>query len=101
MALRAAITSRLEMYGVDVVGAHFSHGGGRYRDAIAKFNELATDAAHRHWLRWSLEARLAAWQIAQSNGEQRMALRMRSELKKLAPRHDMSRILARLGHAAG
>ena len=58
---------------------------------------LASDAGHRHWLRWSLEAQLAAWQLARANGEVRRAAELRSGLEKSARLHDMGRILARLG----
>jgi tetratricopeptide (TPR) repeat protein len=95
-ALRAGITSRLEIYIVDIVSAQLGFAEGRHRDAIARLNALAVDAAHRHWLRWSLEAQLAAWQLAQSNGDRGSAMRLRKDLEKTARDHDMGRILARI-----
>jgi tetratricopeptide (TPR) repeat protein len=95
-ALRAAITSRLEIYDVDIVSAQLGFAEGRHRDAIARLNAMAADAAHRHWLRWSLEVKLAAWQLAQSNGDKASALRLRKDLEKAARVHDMGRILARI-----
>ncbi len=94
--LRAAITSRLEIYIVDIVSAQLGFADGRHRDAIARLNALAVDAAHRHWLRWSLEARLAAWQLAQSNGDRISAAQLRKDLEDVARKHDMGRILARI-----
>jgi hypothetical protein len=94
--LRAAITSRLEIYIVDIVSAQLGFADGRYRDAIARLNALAVDAAQRHWLRWSLEARLAAWQLAQTNGDRKSAKRLRKDLEETARKHNMGRILARI-----
>jgi tetratricopeptide (TPR) repeat protein len=94
--LRAAMTSQLEVYFVDIVSAQLGFAGGHHRDAIAKLNALGSDAARRHWLRWSLEARLAAWQLAQTGGDQQSAVRLRKQLEKSASAHNMGRILARI-----
>ncbi len=94
--LRAAITSRLEIYMVDIVTAQLGFAEEHHRDAIAKLNALALDAERRHWLRWSLEARLAAWQLAQTNGDRTSALRMRKGLETAASNHNMGRIIARI-----
>ncbi|HEX3913352.1 MAG TPA: protein kinase [Steroidobacteraceae bacterium] len=94
--LRAAITSRLEIYSLDIVSAQLGFAEGRHSDAIAKLNALAVDAAHRHWLRWSLEAQLAAWQLAQTNRDRTAAVRLRKDLEKAAHKHGMGRILARI-----
>jgi tetratricopeptide (TPR) repeat protein len=93
--LRTAITSRLEIYIVDIVSAQLGFAEGRHSDAIAKLNAIAVDAARRHWLRWSLEAQLAAWQLAQINRDQTSATRLRKDLEKTARSHNMGRILAR------
>jgi hypothetical protein len=95
-ALRTAITSRLEIYIVDIVSAQLGFAEGRHSDAIAKLNAIAVDAAQRHWLRWSLEAQLAAWQLAQINRDQTSATRLRKDLEKSARDHNMGRILARV-----
>jgi serine/threonine protein kinase/tetratricopeptide (TPR) repeat protein len=94
--LRAAMTSQLEVYIVDIVSAQLGFAGGHHRDAIAKLNALASDAARRHWLRWSLEARLAAWQLARTGGDQKSAVRLRKQLERSASAHNMGRILARI-----
>ena len=93
--LRAAMTSQLEVYIVDIVRAQLGFAEGHHRDAIAKLNALAQDAARRHWLRWSLEGRLAAWQLAHTNGD-RAAIRLRKDLETAASTHNMGRILARI-----
>jgi len=59
-------------------------------------NAIAMDATHRHWLRWSLEAQLAGWQLAQANRDQTSAIRLRKDLEKAARNHNMGRILARM-----
>jgi tetratricopeptide (TPR) repeat protein len=94
--LRTAITSRLEIYIVDIVSAQLGFTEGRHSDAIAKLNAIAVDAAHRHWLRWSLEAQLAAWQLAQSNRDPTSATGLRKDLERAARTHNMGRILARI-----
>ena len=99
-ALRAAITSRLEIYIVDIVSAQLGFAEGRHSDAIAKLNAIAMDATHRHWLRWSLEAQLAGWQLAQANRDQTSAIRLRKDLEKAARNHNMGRILARMQQVA-
>jgi serine/threonine protein kinase/tetratricopeptide (TPR) repeat protein len=94
--LRTAITSRLEVYIVDIVSAQLGFAEGRHSDAIAKLNAIAVDAEHRHWLRWSLEAQLAAWHLAQANRDQTSAVRLRTDLEKAARDHNMGRIHARI-----
>jgi tetratricopeptide (TPR) repeat protein len=95
-SLRAAITSRLEIYIVDIIAAQLGFAEGRHGDAIAKLNALAADASHRHWLRWSAEAQLAAWQLAQNNGDRTNASRLRRNLQDTARQHGMGRILSRI-----
>jgi tetratricopeptide (TPR) repeat protein len=95
-SLRAAITSRLEIYSVDIVAAQLGFAEGRHSDAIAKLNSIAADAAHRHWLRWSMEAQFAAWRMAAINGDRTSAQRLRKKLQESAQQHDMGRILARI-----
>ena len=61
--LRTAITSKQEIYMVDIALARLASGGQQRSEAVAKLRELASDAQRRHWIGWSLEARLAEWQI--------------------------------------
>ena len=60
--LRLAITSRLEVYPVDIELAQLAAGPERPA-AIARLRDIAADAERRHWSSWSLEARLAAWRL--------------------------------------
>jgi len=95
-ALRAAITSRQEVYMVDIASAQIGFATDAHSDAIARLNALATDAAGRHWLVWALEAKLAAWQLAETSGEQAIAAKLRVELQQTAREHGMGRILTRI-----
>jgi hypothetical protein len=94
LSLRAAITSRLEIYIVEIMSAQLGFAPGRHSDAIAKLNTIAADAARRHWLRWSMEAQLAAWRLAEIKVDRANALRMRRKLQDSARQHDMGRILS-------
>jgi hypothetical protein len=60
--LRVAITSRLEVYPVDIELAQLAAGRDRPA-AIARLRDIAADAERRHWPSWSLEAKLAAWHL--------------------------------------
>jgi DNA-binding winged helix-turn-helix (wHTH) protein len=60
--LRLAITSRLEVYAVDIELAQLAAGRDRPA-AIARLRDIAADAERRHWPSWSLEAKLAAWRL--------------------------------------
>jgi serine/threonine protein kinase/tetratricopeptide (TPR) repeat protein len=99
-ALRAGITSPLEMYMVDIVSAQLGYKKGPHNDAVARLNAMASDAAQRHWVRWSLEAQLAAWQLAQATGDKASAVTLRKDLEKSAREHHMGRILARIQQLA-
>ena len=95
-ALRAGITSRQEVYMVDIASAQIGFPTDAHGDAIARLNALAADAAARHWLVWALEAKLAAWQLAETSGEKEIAAKLRVELQKSAREHGMGRILTRI-----
>jgi tetratricopeptide (TPR) repeat protein len=92
--LRRTVTSRQEVYFVDIAMAQLA--AGTPRDAIARLTALSADAQRRHWLGWSLEAKLAAWQLAEAHGDLSAARRLKQELRNAASAHDMGRILARL-----
>jgi hypothetical protein len=57
---------------------------------------LADDAARRQWLGWSLEARLAAVQVATAAGD-RLAGRQRADLAASARKSGFGWIVRRLG----
>jgi tetratricopeptide (TPR) repeat protein len=62
--LRRTVTSRQEVYFVDIAIAQLATVDSTPLEAIARLSALSTDAERRHWLGWSLEAKLAAWQLA-------------------------------------
>jgi hypothetical protein len=95
-ALRTGINSRQEVYFVDITSARIGFATDAHSDAIARLNAMAADATERHWLVWALEAKLAAWQLAQKAGEKELAGKMRQELERSAREHGMGRILARI-----
>lgn len=92
--LRASITARQEVYAADIVMAQLD--GAAHGDAPAHLRALALDAEHRHFLGWSLEAKLAEWRVlAAHDGSQ--ARELRAEIEREARAHGFNRILALLG----
>jgi tetratricopeptide (TPR) repeat protein len=96
LQLRRTITSRQEVYFVDIVAAELGAIPGAPRDTVERLTALATDAEQRHWLTWSLEAKLAAWEYAVAHDDRAGAARLRAQLESSASAHGMGRILARL-----
>jgi len=92
--LRLAITSRLEVYPVDIVLAQLAAGPERPA-AIARLRDIAADAERRHWPSWSLEAKLAAWQLMTLDSDADGAVFGRA-LKDQARRGGFGRVLALL-----
>jgi DNA-binding winged helix-turn-helix (wHTH) protein/tetratricopeptide (TPR) repeat protein len=94
--LRASITSRQEVYIVDIALARL---GAKERtdgtNAVDRLLVLAEDAERRHFTGWSLEAKLAAWEVQfrQLGGS---SSSLRNELADTARRHGFGRILRRL-----
>ena len=95
--LRASITSRQEIFMVDIALARLTSGSQQRAEAEAKLQELADDAERRHWLSWSLEARLAQWQLLMLDGNSIAAARLRSTLEGVARKHGFKRVIALLG----
>ncbi len=93
-SLRAGITSRQEVYMVDISTAVLH--GAPVADSVVALRAIAADAEHRHWLVWSLEAKLAAWQLLSSAGDRVAAAKLRQDMEELARRCGFRRILARL-----
>jgi DNA-binding winged helix-turn-helix (wHTH) protein/tetratricopeptide (TPR) repeat protein len=89
-ALRQAITSRQEVYVVDIALAQI----GARTDALSvqKLLTLAADAERRQFIPWALEARLAAWRLLQQRG-MGAADALRGEIEKSARRQGFGRIL--------
>jgi len=95
-ALRTAITSRQEVYFVDIALAQLAAGSAERSAAIKRLRELALDAQGRHFLNWSLEAKLAEWQMLRSQGDAAAAGKLRTELEMEARKHGYRRIIALL-----
>jgi DNA-binding winged helix-turn-helix (wHTH) protein/tetratricopeptide (TPR) repeat protein/TolB-like protein len=98
--LRRSITSRQEVYVVDIALAAIGSGSRSHAEAIAALEDLAADAERRHWLAWSLESSLAAWRIARDSHDAPRAARLRERIESEAGKHGFGRILALLGPAA-
>jgi hypothetical protein len=97
--LRRGITSRQEVYEVDIALARLSGSSRGDPTPVAALLELAADAERRRFLSWSLEAKLAAWQLLQSQGASQQAGALRHELEGEARHYGYGRILHLL-HAA-
>ncbi|HEX4387801.1 MAG TPA: hypothetical protein VH109_04180, partial [Steroidobacteraceae bacterium] len=95
--LRRGITARQEVYFVDIALARLSQGSDP--GAVAALLELAADAERRRFLNWSVEAKLAAWQLLEAQGPSARSTALRRELEGEARAHGYGRIL-RLLHAA-
>jgi DNA-binding winged helix-turn-helix (wHTH) protein/Tfp pilus assembly protein PilF/TolB-like protein len=88
--LRQAMTSQQEVYVVDIALAQI---GVRTDGVIAeRLLALAADAERRRFVSWALEARLAAWRLAQTQGKGAPEA-LRSEIEKTARQHGFGRIL--------
>jgi DNA-binding winged helix-turn-helix (wHTH) protein/tetratricopeptide (TPR) repeat protein/TolB-like protein len=94
--LRMAITSREEIFVVDIALAELTIGAQQRAAAIARLQDLAVDAERRQWLSWSLEARLAEWQMLSLDGNAGAAGRVREEVEQVARKHGFRRVLERL-----
>jgi len=99
--LRRSVTSRQEVYFVDIVAAELAPEAGGQQDPLARLIALAADAQQRHWLTWSLEAKLAAWQFATAHHEDAAAARLHAELQSSATAHGMGRILGMMAGRKG
>jgi tetratricopeptide (TPR) repeat protein len=95
-ALRAAITSKQEIYVVDIALAQLATGALARSQARARLGELADDAQRRHWISWSLEAKLAEWRILKADGNAAAAAHIRDELEASARPLGFGRIVALL-----
>jgi DNA-binding winged helix-turn-helix (wHTH) protein/TolB-like protein len=94
--LRARITARQEVYYVDIALAQFD--GTAHGEAAAHLRALALDAEQRHFMSWSLEAKLAQWRILTAHGSPE-ARALRVELERAARRHGFNRILKLLAES--
>jgi tetratricopeptide (TPR) repeat protein len=95
--LRVTITTRQEIYLVDIALARLD--AANQRDTVIdRLRKLAADAERRHWIAWSLESKLAEWQIlsGQGQGQAPEASAIRSDLEQSARAHGFKRILTLL-----
>ncbi len=90
--LRQSMTSRQEVYMVDIAMARIGGAAGTDPKSTQRLLTLAADAEHRHWLGWSLEAKLAAWQLLHARHADG-ALLLRRDIENTARRHGFGRIL--------
>jgi tetratricopeptide (TPR) repeat protein/TolB-like protein len=94
-ALRATISAQQEIYLVEIALARL--GGTEQRSAaVDRLRKLASDAERRHWICWSLEAKLAEWQILTGLGNRAEAAEVRVDLEKDARAFGFKRILSLL-----
>jgi hypothetical protein len=95
--LRQAMTSRQEVYVVDIALAQI----GARPDAVTveKLLAVAADAERRQFVSWALEARLAAWRLLQTQGRGAPDA-LRGEIEKTARQHGFGRILKLLQQPA-
>jgi DNA-binding winged helix-turn-helix (wHTH) protein/tetratricopeptide (TPR) repeat protein len=100
-ALRAAITSRQEVYFVDIALAQLAadprQPGNMFAppaDSIGRLRDLAADAERRQWIAWSLEAKLAEWQALKTRGDEHNATLLGGSLQAAARARGFGRIVA-------
>ncbi len=99
--LRQSITSRQEVYMVDIALARLDEQASNESAAADKLLALARDAERRHFIGWSLEAKLAAWELLHARGAS-TAPPLHDAIEKSARQHGFGRILnllARDAHA--
>lgn len=96
--LRRAMTSRQEVYMVDIAMARLASPSHLDPKAVDQLRALAADAERRHWVGWALEAKLAAWELVRAergNG----ASGLRRDIENTARRHGFGRVLKLLARA--
>jgi eukaryotic-like serine/threonine-protein kinase len=96
--LRSAITIRGSAAVVDRRLAQLLGYEGQPRDAAARLEELADDAAKRQWIALELEARLAAIPLLEQIGDASLAAK-RKQLEASARQHGFGWVLRRLNSA--
>jgi DNA-binding winged helix-turn-helix (wHTH) protein/tetratricopeptide (TPR) repeat protein len=93
--LRRGITEHQEVFVVDVALAALRARAGD-GSAIGDLRALAKDAETRHWLGWSLESRLAAYEALAARHDPAAAA-LRAEIVASARERGFGWVLARLG----
>ncbi|MDE2136597.1 MAG: winged helix-turn-helix domain-containing protein [Gammaproteobacteria bacterium] len=90
--LRRSMTSRQEVYMVDIALARIGNAGRADAQSSERLLALAADAERRHWLGWSLEAKLAAWELLRAQRAD-SAPALRREIESTARHYGFGRIL--------
>jgi DNA-binding winged helix-turn-helix (wHTH) protein/tetratricopeptide (TPR) repeat protein len=93
--LRRGITEHQEVFAADVALALLRARAGD-KTAIADLHALAKDAETRHWLGWSLESQLAAYEVLAARHDP-AAVPLRAEISSSAREHGFGWVLTRLG----
>jgi len=98
--LRESMTSREEVYVVDIALARLDDGSHSGPSSAEQLLVLAADAERRHWTAWALEAKLAAWELMRVRhaGEAQALYR---DVHETAQRHGFGRILRLLNRPVG
>ncbi|HEX7694900.1 MAG TPA: tetratricopeptide repeat protein, partial [Sphingomonas sp.] len=81
--LRKRVTERQEAVMTDIALAQYSGRAGRRGDALASLDAIAADAGRRHWLSWTLEARLAAIEFLPPAQARRARAALGNDARKL------------------
>ena len=93
--LRRSMTSLQEIYGVDIALAQLPQPAGENANQVERLTQIAAAAQDRHWVSWSLEAQLAAWEV-QRRSDAKAALRLQREMETTAEKYGFGRIVNRL-----
>lgn len=99
-ALRQSMTSRQEIYVVDIATARLDDASHSGPSSPERLLTLAADAERRHWVAWALEAKLAAWQLLRARQADR-AQALYRDIDETARRHGFGRIRMLLKHPVG
>ncbi len=97
--LRASITARQEVYVVDIALARLDGAARPGGEAAERLLALAADAERRRWLGWSLEAKLAAFELMNVSGTAAAAA-LHADIETTARAHGYGRILDLLQRSA-
>jgi len=89
--LRQAITSRQEVYVVDIALAQVAAATQTDDAALNELLALATDAERRRFMAWTLEARLAAWRLMRVKGVGTSDA-LRADVERTARKYGFGRI---------
>ena len=94
--LRRSITAHQEIFAVDILLAQLPPLPSG-RTPVQQLMAIADDAGQRHWLSWSLEAQLAAWELERATDTAHSAV-LKSKLEGTARQHGFGRVISRLDH---